>query len=219
MRFPYRFAAILLVSFCILYLILVWSKQTPTFHVLIATGGRPSLKTMLDSLKPELSNGDAVTIVFDGPKARAKSTIESNWLEGFKCPVNLVDQVPNLGFWGHGIRNKYQQILTPQTTFVMHADDDDSYVPGSFNKLRKQCTNPDALYIAKMAGDDMKVIPSQNQEIKMSDIGTPCGIIPAHAAPKSTWEYRYGGDGEYYINLQPYVANTIFLDTLIYRIR
>ena len=32
-----------------------------TFHILIATGGRPTLKDMLDSLKCELESGDALS--------------------------------------------------------------------------------------------------------------------------------------------------------------
>ena len=38
----------------------------PTFQYLIATIGRPSLQVMIDSLLPQLSKRDCLTVVFDG---------------------------------------------------------------------------------------------------------------------------------------------------------
>ena len=207
--------SILLLLLTAIYLVRL---QSPTFHILIATGGRPSLRNMMESLKNELNTNDALTIVFDGPHTRKKSTITSEWLNGFRCHVNLIDQVPNLGFWGHGIRNRYQQRLSPTTTFIMHADDDDTYIPGAFAKLRFLCSNPNTLYIAKMAGEDAIAIPKQNHKIQVGDIGTPCGIIPSAITSKSVWEHRYGGDGVYYIELQKH-CRTVFLNEVIYRIR
>jgi hypothetical protein len=82
---------------------------------------------MLDSLKTELLKGDAVTIVFDGPSAKSKSGFKNSWLIGHLAKINSIEQTPALGYWGHGVRTKYQSILTPRTTFIMHADDDDLY--------------------------------------------------------------------------------------------
>jgi YVTN family beta-propeller protein len=122
----------------------------PTFHILIATAGRPCLKVMLDSLKDELLENDAITIVFDGENAFSTSTFSDDWLNNHKSKINIIKQIPNLGFYGHAIRNKYQEILSPKTTFIMNADDDDYYVTGTFNKLRTMCLHSDTLYIAKM---------------------------------------------------------------------
>ena len=58
-----------------------FETQEPTFHIFIATGGRPSLKNMLDSLKDELKPNDAITVVFDGPGSTAKSGLDDSWLE------------------------------------------------------------------------------------------------------------------------------------------
>lgn len=191
----------------------------PTFHILIATGGRPSLKRMLDSLKDELLENDAVTIVFDGPDALKKSTYDSSWTTDFKCTINIIEQNPGLGYWGHGARNKYQGQLTPKTTFIMNADDDDEYVSGSFNLLRKKCINPNTLYISKMGYiNNSKIIPSQNKDIVRSDIGTPNGIIPFNIAASATWELRYGGDFDYYNILQTHADMIEFLDIITYMI-
>ena len=74
-------------------------QALPSFHILIVTAGRPSLRDMLDSLKPELEPADAVTIVFDGPDARSASGYTPSWLEGFKAQVTAIDDA-KVGFWG-----------------------------------------------------------------------------------------------------------------------
>lgn len=193
--------------------------SNPTFHILIATDGRPSLKNMLDSLKPELNSSDAITIVFDGEDALKKSEFKNEWLEGHKSKINIIEQIPNLGFWGHGIRNKYQGILEPKTTFIMNADDDDVYIGGSFGELRNACTSPNILYIAKLyVAKSNKILPPSNSNvIAKSQIGTPSGIIPFDIAAKSTWKNEYGGDFNYYNALQ-HVAPIKFLDNVIYKI-
>jgi hypothetical protein len=196
-------------------------ESAPTFHILIATAGRPSLKNLLDSLKNELTENDAITIVFDGPDAEKKSGFNKSWYSGLSKNTTLT-QIPNLGagIGGEPIRTKYQTSLKPQTTYIMYADDDDEYIPGSFNKLRKLCKNPDSLYIAKMnfSDDKGRVIPSQNKEIKFTDIGTPNGIVPFHTAGKAEWGMRYGGDFDYYNAIQHKVKEVIFLDEIIYTV-
>lgn len=189
----------------------------PTFHILIATAGKPCLINMLNSLKYQLNENDAITIVFDGTNALKQSKFSNNWLIGHKSKITVIEQTPNLGFWGHGIRNKYQSILKPRTTFILNADDDDIYVAGTFKNLRRLCTSPTTLYIAKFFVKSKSVIvPIQNMKIIQNDIGTPCGIIPFDIASKSVWEHWYGGDFNYYDNIQKYCQEIKFLDTIIY---
>jgi hypothetical protein len=195
-------------------------KKPPTFHILIATAGRPVLRNMLDSLKYELTEHDAITIVFDGEKAKAKSTITPDWLEGHKSTVNIIEQIPNLGHWGHGIRNHYQDNLSPKNTFIMHADDDDVYIPGTFERLRKLCVDPNTLYITKMEYRDRPdvKIPSKNQNITQNDIGTPNGVIPTALAGKGRWLEANGGDFNYYNSIKDYANHIVFLDLITYSI-
>uniref|UniRef100_A0A6C0KLN2 Glycosyltransferase 2-like domain-containing protein n=1 Tax=viral metagenome TaxID=1070528 RepID=A0A6C0KLN2_9ZZZZ len=194
-----------------------FEKFIPTFHILIATSGRPCLFNMLHSLKDELTSNDAITIVFDGEGAIQRSTFSDDWLKGHQSNIKIIEQTPNLGYWGHAIRNKYQGILEPKTTFIMNADDDDIYVSGSFQKLRQLCINKNTLYIAKFLVKHNNVqVPSQLIHIIQDDIGTPCGIIPFELANKSNWEYKYGGDFDYYNKLKEYVSDITFLNTIIY---
>ncbi len=193
-----------------------------TFHVMVATGGRPTLKRLLNSLKNELHEYDAITVIFDGRERFNKSGYNDSWIEGFICKVNIIVQEENTGSWGHPIRNKYVRLLDPKTTFIMNADDDDSYYPGSFNKLRKLCTDPNTLYIAKMnyAEDENRIIPKQNKEIVATDIGNPNGIIPFEKAKLGKWENDYLGDYKYYKSLEQYFPKDkiVFLDEIIYRV-
>jgi len=171
------------------------SVQTvPTFHIIIATAGRPSLKGLLDSMKGQLRKGDAITMVFDGPGAKGKSGFNNGWLNGMEAVVNVFEENPALGMWGHNIRTKYQNMPKPRTTYIMHADDDDTYTAGAFDALRLKCVDPAILYIAKMnslSKPDV-LIPRQNEKIVESDIGTPCGIIPFDKASGGVWEHSYG---------------------------
>ena len=190
----------------------------PTFHILIASAGNPLLKSMLDSLKTELLAGDAITIVFDGSDAMSKSTYTDDWLVGLKCVVKTFEEEPALGFWGHGIRNKYQGILEPRTTFIMNADDDDIYISGSFDKLRRKCVDPDTLYIAKLtyANNRNKIIPSEAKKFSLGNISTQNGIIPFDMASSGEWKPIYGGDYDYYKALEDTNPPIIFLDDIIY---
>lgn len=198
------------------------SHNPPSFHILISTAGRPTLKNLLDSLKDELTESDAITIVFDGAGATEKAGYDESWFSGHMSQHTVIVQNPNLGagIGGEPIRTKYQTLLKPETTYIMHADDDDEYIKGSFEKLRNVCSDPEVLYIAKMKYSDTPglVIPRQNDYIVQDDIGTPNGIIPFHSAGKAEWGMRYGGDFDYYNALQTSVKEVVFLDLIIYTV-
>lgn len=183
----------------------------PSFNILIATVGRPTLQRMLDSLSPQLEEQDCLTLVFDG-----KSTIPEFNISGFKCKVTQYCEPAALGFWGHGIRNKYASLLEKKD-FIMHADDDDHYYPNVFSQLRQLCNSTNKLYIAKMACGN-RVLP-EGAFIRICHIGTPCGIIPYELNMKGHWHTSYGGDGKFYEQLAATKTPTEFLPTLIYHVR
>jgi hypothetical protein len=181
-----------------------------TFNILIATTGRESLQTMLDSLLCQLTENDCLTIVYDG-----LSSIPTFNLSKSVCKINKFYETEKLGYWGHGIRNKYAKLLEKKD-FVMHADDDDIYLPDIFNKLRELCVNPETLYIGKVIYNNTN-IPIDNKIIR-GNISTQNGIIPYDLNSKSEWELVYGGDGIYYENLSKISNNIIFLDVVIYKL-
>ena len=194
--------------------------NTPTFHILIPSIGRTSLKGMLDSLRPQLTQGDAVTVVFDGPDAKTKSGLMPAWTAGFAATVSIKVQDPPFRNWGHAIQNEWQTRLEPRTTFIMHGDDDDQYLPGAFDALRKVCTDPETLYITKMKYRTQPglVIPRQSNSIVRDDIGTPNGIIPFAKAGEAKWGLYHGGDFAYYNSLKTKVSAVKFIPDIIYEV-
>jgi hypothetical protein len=181
-----------------------------SINILIATIGRPSLHIMLDSLLPQLSENDIVTIVFD-----AVPSIPL-YIESALCKVRLIEEPEKLGFSGHAIRNKYKYLLE-ETDFVMHADDDDYYVADAFSEIKKQCIDKNTLYIAKMKFRDIdRIIPIENH-IRIDNIGTPCGIIPYWLNKLGTWaHYEPAGDGIFYEAISKNATSVVFIDKIIY---
>lgn len=188
----------------------------PTFHVLLCTGGKPHINDMLNSLKGELLENDAITIVFDGVDP-SSSKIDESTMKEFKCPVHIIKEDKALGFWGHGARNKHQSHLKTKTTFILNADDDDTYIPGSFSILRQKCTDPSVLYMAKLTytGEKENVIPG-DPVFRYGNLSTQNGIIPFDLAGKGHWKEKYGGDFDYYTDLKNTGVQIKFIDNIIY---
>ena len=193
-------------------------KYVPSFNILIATTGRVKLQQMLDSLSSQLEERDCVTIVYDGLNKIPKFDLTM-----FKCEVQQFCEPVALGYWGHGIRNKYASLLEKRD-FIMHADDDDIYFEGSFNKLRKECIFPNTLYIAKTKNSEPGAIRSscdimpRSNKIIIGQIGTPCGIIPYSLNKEGIWEICYGGDGMFYKHIEKKANYIQFLSFFIYNI-
>ena len=183
----------------------------PSFHILIPSIGRPTLQRLINSLLPQLHECDHITIVFDDVEPMKITT------EGAKCQIHIYRQTPNLGFWGHGIRNKYANKIE-RTEFVMHADDDDMYIEGVFDKLRLLCKRDDTLYIAKIIDCFGNIMPPGNY-VKEGIINTACGIIPYDLNISAIWTRRFGGDGAFYQAIADQAKHVEFLDFAIYKSR
>lgn len=189
---------------------------TKTFHILIATIGRKTLQNMLNSLLPQLSAVDCVTVVYDGFDANHMPTFNFSQAT---CKVNQLCEPVSLGYWGHGIRNKYANLLEPRD-FVLHADDDNIYLPGAFKYMREKCTDFTKLYILETSNSFNAKSLSNNKILKVGNVDTANGVIPYEYNKQSKWGLKIGGDGEFYVSLQAkYPTNIIFLHKLIYLFR
>ena len=193
----------------------------PSFHILITTVGRATLSRMLDSLRKQLTANDGVTIVFDGKDARAKFDMSEESMN-MPCKVNIIEQEPRLGHYGHHLINKYAPTLSPETTYIMFGDDDDIYIEGAFDILRKACKDPNTLYIARVRNEhnfipENRIIPNPGmKEIKPNFISKQNGIIPfSQRASVKMGTDNYTGDYEYYKELSKKVP-VEFLEDIIY---
>jgi len=187
-------------------------KEDYTIHVLLATIGKESIFNILKCLKIELKENDYLTIVFDASKNNFEE-VKNYCKKNIKSKINIIYEEKNLGYWGHGIRNKHNQL---KGDFIYHVDDDDIIIKGSFNKVRKILKDKETLYIFKIVSEINEVI-WKTPEIKLNQISTQSGFIPAAINNKSFWEYKYGGDFNFYDNLQKYTEKIIFIDEIIYK--
>jgi len=185
-------------------------KTPKTFHVLIATIGKQSIFRMLESLKEELEQQDFLTIVFDGTNNNY-DIIEKYIQNNFQCTFQLIIEEKNLGFWGHGIRNKHQEL---KGDFIYHCDDDDIIVPGTFYKFRKICIHEDTIYIFKIKTENNDIIWKE-KNIQLMNISTQSGVIPNKINKQGFWKLKYGGDYDFYKSITQN-NKVLFVNQLIY---
>lgn len=188
-----------------------------SFHFLLPCIGRSSIFGMLDSLEPQVQPQDFLTIVFDAKDKENIFDLVKKRVETFSCTVRVIFEKKNLGFWGHGVRNKYANSL--KGDFILHCDDDDIYLPNAISTIRKICTDKKKLYIFKIMnhGRETWQIP----KIYLRNISTQCGVIPASYNKLGKWAPFHGGDFSFYKELSTKIRhrNIIFIDFLIYKIR
>ena len=113
--------------------------MSKSFNVVIATAGRPSLQTMIDSIAPQLTERDYLTIIWDSLPFAVKLDTNAN-------VIQIVNPEP-LGYWGHGSRTRWQNELPGD--YLMNADDDDIYLPDSMEVIREHSVDQ-KLYVFKI---------------------------------------------------------------------
>jgi len=183
-----------------------------SFHVLLATIGKKSIFNILSTLKNQLSNIDYLTIVFDGKDKSKNIEKVKEFIKTFLCKVNIIIEENNLGYWGHSIRNKHNDL---EGDFIYHVDDDDILYDNSLDIIRKYCIDTNIIYIFKIILENNSVVWN-NKAIQISKISTQSGVIPTRFNKESYWELKYGGD--YYFYKQLYEKyNMVFIDKIIYK--
>jgi len=175
-----------------------------SFNVVITTTGRDSIQTMIDSIAPQLSSADYLTIIWDTEPFHVK-------VPPYVKMITIYNEEP-MGWWGHGSRNHWIPKLPGD--YIMNGDDDDIYLPDVMDTIRKVCTEH-KLYIFKFLNRHGTVIP-RSPQVKMNNIGTPCGIYP-QLGEFPRWKFMYGGDGKFYESLSK-ILPVEFNDLLIYKV-
>jgi hypothetical protein len=187
-------------------------KKKYSFHILLATIGKISILKMLKLLKNQLTKIDFLTIVFDGREKSKNIDIITKAYFDFKCKVNIIVEPTNLGYWGHGIRNKHNDL---EGDFIYHIDDDDIILNNTFDTIRKHCTDTNIIYIFKIILENNKIV-WRKPELEINYISTQSGVIPKELNKIGYWELKYGGDYHFYKSICN-EKNTIFIDKVIYK--
>ena len=121
----------------------------------------------------------------------------------------------NLGYWGHGIRNKYCSIIK-HGDFLIHADDDDKYRPNSISTIKLFSVDRNSLYIFRIYNNKHKSVLWQEPILERGNIGTPNCIFPINIISMGIWRAHYGGDFYYCKDISEHVKNIIFVPIIIY---
>lgn len=190
-----------------------------TLQILLATIGRRTLLNMLNSVGPQLAAEDMLTVVFDAKDIDGVYAEAEELCKSFACQVQICMEPANLGFGGHALRTKYRELLEPRD-FVLHADDDDIYLPSAISDIKTACAeNLNTLYLFRMTGKTGELWWAVADPTRVvCNLGTPNGAIPFAVNRQCTWENSPIGDGiflERCIRLCP----TKFIDRIIYFIR
>ena len=178
-------------------------SEEVSFNVIITTTGRYTLPVFFDSLTPQLTDKDYITLISDKADwhvhvAQVFSHVRCN------CTKLLIENANSLGWWGHGSRNKWQRSLPG--AFHLHADDDDLYTPDAFAKIRAVVVDlAPRLYIFRLIrrwDGEIGLIPpmsvTRGEQIKPGAVSTQNGVIRAVPGLYRDWPYLYGGDGHFY---------------------
>ncbi len=186
----------------------------PAFNVLVATIGRPTLRRLLDSLCPQLMEWDHLTVASDDEHDFVAATLADS---RFACRVQHRRNPARMGSWGHPSRTLHQNNLAGD--FVMHADDDNSYMEGSFDAIRRvisQTGDWNRLYLFRVDVQPGLIVWG-NRTVAIGNVDTACGVIP-NRPPFPEWPNFVGGDGAFYIELAKRLP-VEFVDHVIYRMR
>jgi len=183
-----------------------------SYHILLTTIGKNTIFNMLKLLKNQLCENDFLTIVFDGINNSKTYELVKTYCYDFNCSITIIIEDKNLGYWGHGIRNKYNSL---RGDFIFHIDDDDLILENTFEIIRNYCKDINIIYIFKIILENNSII-WKTPEIKYANISTQSGIIPSSINKEGIWGLRYGGDFDFYNNLSK-KFNIIFINEIIYK--
>lgn len=193
----------------------VLKESDISLHFLMPTIGRKTIFNMLNTLERQVKPQDFLTIIFDAKDIDHVFDDVKQKISTFNCQTNIIFEQKNLGYWGHGIRNKYNNL---SGDYILHCDDDNTYLPGSISAIRRICIDKSKLYIfkVKFCKDTIWGKP----KIQLGNIDTACGVIPSKYNSLSTWQPVYGGDYEFYQTLVENLDNSqiVFVDYVVYRL-
>lgn len=191
-----------------------------TFNIIMTSIGRNTLKTSLESAASQLSSKDYLTLLSDGSHEEVASVFNS---VPCNCTKLFIANAEAQGWWGHGSRNRWQSFLPG--AFHMNADDDDIYLPGALDTIRKKIrTLEPKMYIFRMirrVEGMVDLIPpvaiTDPSQLMIGTIGTPCAVYRALRGELPKWGTSYGGDGEFFIRMSK-IMDVEFVPDVIYQV-
>jgi hypothetical protein len=152
-------------------------ENITTFNIIMTSNGdRPTLQPALESIMPQLSKDDFITLISDMNHLTIAETFAN---VPCNCTKLLIQNARVQGWWGHGSRTLWQKLLPG--TFHMNADDDDLYVPNAMSIVRHWVRDlNNTMYVFRMVrrwDDRIETIPAawvtNGTFVKAGNVGTP----------------------------------------------
>lgn len=141
-------------------------------YVILTTMGRDLIARQLNSLGPQLTEHDYITVLSDidvrEPSQwdliqKTNATVQAIACNG--CTKLFIQNPVPLGGFGHASRTHHQKHLPGD--FLMHGDDDDMYTPDAFEIIRAVITTLyPRVYVFRVA--QMNFIPKQRRASSIS---------------------------------------------------
>lgn len=184
--------------------------------VIIPTLGRDTLSATLFSLKAQLLQEDEVIVIGDGPQPVARDIACS-----FKA---LYKETKPTREWGHAQRNLGMEMARGE--YLSFMDDDDFYLPGAFQAMRKAIQeHPGKPFLFKIKDEDRVIW--QDPIPHFSNVSSQMVLLPNVKGKLGVWQKNAytpdgrGGDFRFIMDtLSRYApADLVFRPEIIARIR
>jgi len=146
----------------------------PSISIVIPTLGRPTLQRMIDSLLPQLAEGDQIIVVADGADAYARAGTMINDDLASKHDVMLCSVTDRESCYGNAQRNHGMSIASGD--LIWFCDDDDIALPGALTAIRRSMAadRTPTMFRMRHLGD----VIWRSQECVAGNVAGPQLVIP-----------------------------------------
>lgn len=165
----------------------------PTFSIIIPTCGRATLRRTLAGLRA-MQPGDEVLICGDGPQPAAERIVEEAgpFCRYLECPRTA----------DTGATQRNVGIESARGDYLLFIDDDDWYVPGALDIVRRGCAaHPGRAFLYRMYQPFQRgLILWTVRALRLGNIGTPMFVCPRIPDRVARWNTRWGHDLDFIVD-------------------
>lgn len=164
--------------------------QMPSISIITPTIGRDSLKVMLAGLLPQLSTGDEVLIIGDGPQPNSKKIVDE-----INSPFVTYWESPLIRNYGNPQRN--EAISRAKGDYLMFVDDDDTVESNAIDVVKTAAKDfPNVPLMFKMLHDGYKILWDKPQ-VAYGHVSGQMFVLPNVKGKIGTWSGKYGADFDF----------------------
>lgn len=150
---------------------------------------RESLKTMLDGLLPQLSVGDEVLVIGDGPRPAVRSICDS-----YGTGIVRYWEIPLTMNYGNPQRN--EAIERAGGTHLHFLDDDDLTVPDSISRIKKAASEcPDRPLMFRM--HHHSTVLWSVPRLMLGNVSGQMFVVPNVPGRLGRWSGKYSADFDF----------------------